>query len=88
MNELLASWILIIWFGFTIMFISDKIGFSKWVCNCFKKAKINTHPATQPDKPQQQNEYRTFHKFVNNGLKNVKEFKKRSKQIAKNLNHV
>ena len=87
MNELLASWILIIWLGLTIMFISDKIGFTNWVYNCFKKAKINTQPVTQPAKTQQQLNQSPFSKLLNGTSKNVKAFEKRSKQIIKNLDH-
>lgn len=85
MNELLASWILIIWLGLTIMFISDKIGFTNWVYNCFKKAKINTQPVTQSAKSQQQLDQSPFSKLLNSASKNVKELKKRRNQIAKNL---
>jgi len=87
MNDLLASWIIIIWFGLIITFIFDKIGFNKWVYFCFKKAKINTQPVTQSAKSQQQLDQSPFSKLLNSASKNRKEFEKRRNQIAKNLNH-
>lgn len=86
MNELLASWILIIWLGLTIMFISDKIGFTKWVYNCFKKAKINTQPVTQPAIPQQ-SDYNSFQKYTGSILKDVKKFQKQSNKVDINKNN-
>ncbi|WPX99496.1 hypothetical protein Megpolyxen_01387 [Candidatus Megaera polyxenophila] len=87
MNELLASWILIIWLGLTIMFISDKIGFTKWVYSCLKKTRIDTWTVTQPAKPKQQLDKNPLSKFLKDASKNRKEFEKRSNEIAKNLNH-
>lgn len=34
MNDIWARWIIIVWLGLIIKFISDKIGFSKWIYNC------------------------------------------------------
>ena len=85
MNELLASWILIIWLGLTIMFISDKIGFTKWVYNCFKKTRIDTWTVTQLAKPKQQLDNSPLSKFLKDASKNRKEFEKRSNEIAKNI---
>lgn len=74
MNDLLASWIIIIWFGLIITFIFDKIGFNKWVYFCFKKVKT----VTQPIKSQQ-HDHSSFRKYVNSVLRNIKKFQKRQK---------
>jgi len=79
MNELLSSWILIIWLGLTIMFVSDKIGFTKWVYNCFKKAKTDAQTLIQPTKSLQSN-HDLFRKYLRSILRDVKKFQNRQKQ--------
>lgn len=79
MNELLSSWILIICFGLTIMFIYDKIGFNKWGYNWLKKSKTDAQTVTQPNKSLLCNDD-LFQKYLRRVLKDVKIFQTRQKE--------